>query len=153
MTRLAVFIATVGYCGYFPIAPGTVGSAAGLLFYLAVWWAQSPVFEVALILVLFAAGIWAGTTSERYFGGIDPGPIVMDEVVGMLITLAFIPVSITGALIGFLLFRVFDVIKPFPAGRFEKLHGGLGVMADDAMAAIYANIALRIVLYLRPGWL
>jgi phosphatidylglycerophosphatase A len=153
VTRLAVFIATVGYCGYFPIAPGTVGSAAGLLFYLAVWWAQSPVFEVALILVLFAAGIWAGTTSERYFGGIDPGPIVMDEVVGMLITLAFIPVSITGALIGFLLFRVFDVIKPFPAGRFEKLHGGLGVMADDAMAAIYANIALRIVLYLRPGWL
>ena len=153
MTRLAVFIATVGYCGYFPIAPGTVGSAAGLLFYLAVWWAQSPVFEVALILVLFAAGVWAGTTSERYFGGIDPGPIVMDEVVGMLITLAFIPVSITGALIGFLLFRVFDVIKPFPAGRFEKLHGGLGVMADDAMAAIYANMALRIVLYLRPGWL
>ena len=153
MTRLAVFIATVGYCGYFPIAPGTVGSAAGLLFYLAVWWAQSPVFEVALILVLFAAGIWAGTTSERYFGGIDPGPIVMDEVVGMLITLAFIPVSVTGALIGFLLFRVFDVIKPFPAGRFEKLHGGLGVMADDAMAAIYANIALRIVLSVRPGWL
>ena len=153
MTRLAVFIATVGYCGYFPIAPGTVGSAAGLVFYLAVWWAQSPVFEVALILVLFAAGIWAGTTSERYFGGIDPGPIVMDEVVGMLITLAFIPVSITGALIGFLLFRIFDVIKPFPAGRFEKLHGGLGVMADDAMAAIYANIALRIILSLRPEWL
>ena len=153
MTRLAVFIATVGYCGYFPVAPGTVGSAAGLLFYLAVWWAQSPVFEVALILVLFAAGVWAGTTSERYFGGIDPGPIVMDEVVGMLITLAFIPVSITGALIGFLLFRIFDVIKPFPAGRFERLHGGLGVMADDAMAAIYANIALRIVLYVRPEWL
>ena len=153
MTRLAVFVATVGYCGYFPVAPGTVGSAAGLLFYLAVWWAQSPVFEVALILVLFAAGIWAGTTAERYFGGIDPGPIVMDEVVGMLITLAFIPVSLTGALIGFLLFRIFDVIKPFPAGRFEKLHGGLGVMADDAMAAIYANIALRIVLYVRPEWL
>ena len=153
MTRLAVFVATVGYCGYFPVAPGTVGSAAGLLFYLAVWWAQSPLFEVALILALFAAGIWAGTTSERYFGGIDPGPIVLDEVVGMLITLAFIPVGITGALIGFVLFRIFDVIKPFPAGRLERLHGGLGVMADDAMAAIYANIALRLVLYLRPGWL
>jgi len=77
---------------------------------------------------------------------------VLDEVVGMLITLAFVPVGIVGALIGFLLFRIFDVIKPFPAGRFEALHGGLGVMADDAMAAIYANIALRIVLYLRPGW-
>ena len=153
MTRLAVFIATVGYCGYFPIAPGTVGSAAGLVVYLLVWWTQSPVVEVGLIVALFAAGVWAGTTSERYFGGIDPGPIVLDEVVGMLITLAFIPVGITGALIGFLLFRLFDVIKPYPAGRLESLHGGLGVMADDAMAAIYANIVLRIILYLRPGWL
>ena len=92
MTRLAVFIATVGYCGYFPIAPGTVGSAAGLVFYLLVWWSQSPVVEVGLIVGLFAAGVWAGTIAERYFGGIDPGQIVMDEVVGMLITLAFIPV-------------------------------------------------------------
>jgi phosphatidylglycerophosphatase A len=153
VTRLAVFIATVGYCGYFPIAPGTVGSAAGLLVYLLVWWTQSAFVEVALIAGLFAAGVWAGTTSERYFGGIDPGPIVLDEVVGMLITLAFIPVGITGALIGFLLFRIFDVLKPSPARRLEALHGGLGVMADDAMAAIYANIVLRIVLYLRPGWL
>ena len=56
-------------------------------------------------------------------------------------------------MIGFVLFRIFDVIKPFPARRFEALHGGLGVMADDAMAAIYANICLRIILYLRPGWL
>ena len=153
MTRLAVFIATVGYCGYFPIAPGTVGSAAGLVFYVLVWWAQSPLFEAGLILLLFAVGVWAGTTSERYFGGIDPGPIVLDEVVGMLITLAFIPVGIAGALIGFFLFRLFDVLKPFPAGRFEKLHGGLGVMADDAMAAIYANIVLRLVLSVRPQWL
>ena len=153
MTRLAVFIATVGYCGYFPIAPGTVGSAAGLVFYLLVWWLQSTVVEVALIVALFVAGVWAGTTSERYFGGIDPGPIVLDEVVGMLVTLAFIPVGVSGALIGFVLFRIFDVVKPFPARRLEALHGGLGVMADDAMAAIYANIALRLVLYLRPDWI
>ncbi len=152
MTRLAVFIATVGYCGYFPIAPGTVGSAAGLLFYVLVWWTQSPAVEVGLILVLFAAGIWAGTTAERFFGGIDPGPIVVDEVVGMLITLAFIPVGWSGALAGFVLFRIFDVIKPYPAGRFERLHGGLGVMADDAMAAVYANISLRFVMWLLPAW-
>lgn len=151
LTRLAVFIATVGYIGYFPVAPGTVGSAAGLLFYLLVWWAHSPIVEVGLILALFALGVWAGTTSERYFGGIDPGPIVLDEVVGMLITLAFIPVGVSGAVAGFLLFRLFDVIKPFPAGRLENLHGGLGVMADDAMAAVYANIVLRGVLWLAPG--
>lgn len=153
MTRLAVFLATVGYIGYFPFAPGTVGSAAGLVFYLLAWWTASPIFEVGMIVALFAAGVWAGTTAERYFGGIDPGPIVLDEVVGMLITLAFIPVGWTGALAGFVLFRIFDVLKPYPAGRLEALHGGLGVMADDAMAAVYANITLRLVLWMWPGWI
>lgn len=154
MTRLAVFIATVGYCGYFPFAPGTVGSAAGLVFYALVWWIASPLFETMFIVGLFAAGVWAGTTAERYFGGVDPGPIVMDEVVGMLITLAFIPgLGWSGVLAGFLLFRVFDVVKPFPAGRFERLHGGLGVMADDAMAAVYANLSLRLLLWMFPAWI
>ena len=153
MTRLAVFIATVGYCGYFPFAPGTVGSAAGLLFYALIWWTKSPIVEIAMIAVVFAAGVWAGTTAERYFGGVDPGPIVIDEVVGMLITLAFIPVGWSGALAGFVLFRVFDVIKPFPAGRLEALHGGLGVMADDAMAAVYANLTLRLMMWLFPAWI
>lgn len=152
MIRLAVFIATVGYCGYFPFAPGTVGSAAGLLVYLLVWWTQSAAVEALLILVLFAVGIWAGTTAERYFGGIDPGPIVIDEVVGMLITLAFMPVGLNTAIAGFVLFRIFDVIKPFPAGRLESLHGGLGVMSDDAMAAVYANLSLRTIVYFLPGW-
>jgi phosphatidylglycerophosphatase A len=153
VTRLAVFIATVGYCGYSPFAPGTVGSAAGLIVYILVWWAQSPIIEVGLIAVLFGAGVWAGSTAERYFGGIDPGPIVVDEVVGMLITLAFIPVGISGAIAGFLLFRIFDVLKPFPARQLESLHGGLGVMADDAMAAIYANVTLRALLWLAPEWI
>ena len=153
MTRFAVFVATVAYSGYFPFAPGTVGSLAGLAVYLLVWWSQSPALEVALIVGLFAAGVWAGTIAERYFGGIDPGPIVIDEVVGMLITLAFIPVGVSGALIGFVLFRIFDVIKPYPAGRLERLHGGFGVMADDAMAAVYANVTLRLVLWASPGWI
>ena len=153
MTRLAVFISTVGYCGYFPVAPGTVGSAAGLVVYLLVWWTGSPLVEIGLIVALFAAGVWAGTISERYFGGIDPGPIVVDEVVGMLITLAFIPVGWSGALAGFVLFRVFDVFKPWPASSLERLHGGLGVMADDAMAAVYANLSLRLLLWLFPAWI
>ena len=152
MTRLAVFVATVGYCGYSPFAPGTVGSAAGLLFYLLIWWTGSTLVEVGLIVALFGAGVWAGTTAERYFGGVDPGPIVLDEVVGMLITLAFIPVGWSGAVAGFFLFRLFDVLKPYPAGRFEQLHGGLGMMADDAMAAVYANLALRFTIWLLPGW-
>ena len=153
MTRLAVFVATVGYCGYFPVAPGTVGSAAGLIVYLFVWWAHSRPIEAALIALVFLAGAWAGTYAERYFGGIDPGPVVIDEVLGMLITLAFIPVGWSGALAGFFLFRVFDVMKPYPADRLERLHGGLGVMADDAMAAVYANISLRLLIWLLPSWI
>jgi phosphatidylglycerophosphatase A len=147
-----VFIATVGYCGYFPFAPGTVGSAAGLVVYLLVWWTQSAAVEAGLIAGVYVVGIWAGTTAERFFGGIDPGPVVIDEVLGMLITLAFMPVGLATAIAGFFLFRIFDVIKPFPAGRLENLHGGLGVMSDDAMAAVYANLSLRLVVYLVPGW-
>jgi len=153
VTRFAVFVATVGYCGYFPIAPGTVGSAAGLLVYALVWWTQSTLLEAGLIAGLFVLGTWAGTIAEGYFGGVDPGPIVIDEVVGMLITLAFMPVSWRSALAGFVLFRIFDVIKPYPAGRFERLHGGLGVMADDAMAAVYGNLSLRLLVWALPAWL
>jgi phosphatidylglycerophosphatase A len=153
VTRLAVFIATAGYAGYFPFAPGTVGSALGLVVYFLVWWAGSPIVEVGTIVAIFGAGVWAGTKAERYFGGIDPGPVVIDEVAGMLITLAFIPVGWSGAIAGFVLFRVFDVIKPYPAGRLEALHGGLGVMADDAMAAVYANVVLRVLLWQFPGWI
>ena len=152
MTRLAVFIATAGYCGYFPIAPGTAGSAAGVLVYLIVHWAGSSIVELAAIALIFAAGSWAATHAERFFGGIDPGPVVIDEVLGMLITLALIPAGWTAMVAGFLLFRVFDIIKPFPADRLEKLHGGFGIMADDAMAGVYANLALRGLIWLLPDW-
>jgi phosphatidylglycerophosphatase A len=153
VTRLAIFICTFGYIGYAPFAPGTFGSLAGLAVYGILRWIGSPLAEVAAIAALSAAGIWAGTIAERFFGGIDPGPVVIDEVAGMLITLAFIPVGPSGAVAGFMLFRLFDVIKPFPAGRLERLHGGLGVMADDAMAAVYANLALRLARWAAPGWM
>jgi phosphatidylglycerophosphatase A len=153
LTRLAVLLATVGYIGYFPVAPGTVGSVAGLAVYALVRLAGAGWLEVIAIVVVFAVGTWSATISERYFGGIDPGPVVIDEVLGMLITLAFIPVGIKGAIIGFLVFRVFDVVKPFPAGRLERLRGGFGVMADDAAAAVYGNIVMRLIAAYAPGWL
>ena len=153
MIRLAVFLATVAYCGYFPIAPGTVGSAAGLVVYMLVWWTRSPIVEIGLIAAAFAIGTWAATHAERYFGGIDPGPVVIDEVLGMLVTLAFIPAGWSAMAAGFVLFRVFDVIKPYPANKLETFHGGFGIMADDAMAGVYANLALRILMWLLPGWI
>ena len=152
MRRLAVLIATVVYCGYAPIAPGTFGSAAGLFVYLIVWATRSTGVEVALLVFTFLIGIWSASEAERHFGGVDPGPVVIDEVLGMLVTLAFIPVGWTAEHTGFVRFRIFDVIKPFPADRFERLHGGLGIMADDAMAGVYANLSLRLVIWLLPGW-
>ena len=98
--------------------------------------------QAAAIVGIFVAGSWGGNVAERHFGRSDPGQVVIDEVMGMLITLFLNPVGWTGALVGFLLFRVFDVIKPYPANRLEQLHGGVGVMADDAMAAVYANLVL-----------
>jgi phosphatidylglycerophosphatase A len=150
--RLGLFIATVGYVGYAPFAPGTFGSAAGLIVFAAVRAMESPALELGLIVVLFALGIWSGTEAERHFNGEDPGPVVLDEVVGMLITLALLPVSIGGAIAGFLVFRVLDVVKPWPAGRFERLHGGLGIMSDDAMAAVYGNLIMQALLWLVPAW-
>jgi phosphatidylglycerophosphatase A len=135
-----------------PVAPGTFGSAAGLAVFFAVRSTGSVAVELAAIVVLFAMGVWSGTVAEHHFGGIDPGPVVLDEVVGMLITLALLPVNMTGAIMGFFIFRVLDVVKPWPSGQFEKLPGGLGVMADDGMAAIYGNLVMRGLIFLMPGW-
>jgi phosphatidylglycerophosphatase A len=152
MKRAGIFIATCGYLGYVPVAPGTFGSAAGLAVFFAVRSTGSVAVELAAIVALFAIGVWSGTIAEEHFGGIDPGPVVLDEVVGMLITLVLLPVNLTGAIMGFFIFRVLDVVKPFPSAQFEKLPGGLGVMADDGMAAIYGNVAMRGLIFAFPGW-
>jgi phosphatidylglycerophosphatase A len=154
MKRLAILIATVGYVGHFPIAPGTAGSAAALVLYAALRLVGSPAVDfivLGLILLLFVVGCWAGTVAERHYGRTDPGAVVLDEVVGMLLTLWLIPVTWAGALVGFLLFRLFDIVKPFPARQCERLHGGLGIMADDAVAGIYGNLALRVIVWMVPA--
>ena len=127
--------------GYVPVAPGTFGSAAGLLLWMVL--PGSAIVQAAAIVALFVLGSIAGNVAERHFGRTDPRHVVIDEVMGMLITLFLNPVGLKGAFVGFLLFRATDVIKPYPANRLERLPGGVGVMADDAMAAIYANLALR----------
>jgi phosphatidylglycerophosphatase A len=143
MRFVALALATSGGVGYIPFAPGTFGSLAGLL----LWWllpGSLPV-QLTVIVVIFIVGSWSGSEAERHFASTDPGPVVIDEVLGMLVTLLFNPVGWGGAILGFLLFRASDIIKPYPANKLEQLHGGVGVMADDLMAAIYANLALRII--------
>jgi phosphatidylglycerophosphatase A len=141
----ALLIATAFGIGYVPVAPGTFGSAAGLF----IWWLLPPSATVQglAILALFLAGSWSGSIAERHFGRTDPGQVVVDEVMGMLITLFLNPVGWAGAAVAFFLFRAADVVKPYPADRLELLHGGIGVMADDGMAAVYANLALRACLW------
>src|SRR4051812_18351421 len=118
MRRLAVFVCSFGYVGFFPVAPGTAGSAAGV----AVWWllrrfnayAFAAQWDLLLIFGLFAAGVWLGASAERALGSIDPGPVVIDEVMGMLLTLALVPVNWLGVLVGFVMFRALDIKKPYP---------------------------------------
>lgn len=153
MNQAAVFVASFGYVGYFPIAPGTAGSLAALALFAFVRWVGVPAFELATIVAVCGLGIWAASGTEVALGKKDPGIVVIDEVAGMLITLALLPVSLTGVFLGFLLFRVFDVIKPWPAAQVEHLHGGLGIMADDVFAGIYSYLVLRFCMWLAPAWL
>ena len=153
MMRLALLVCTVFGVGYSPIAPGTAGSAAGLVFYaLFRWLGLSPAVEAAGIVAIFVVGTWSGTLAEKHFGTTDPGAGVIDEVAGMLVTLYLLPVSWTIALVGFVVFRVLDVLKPFPARQLESLHGGLGMMADDVMAAVYGNLILRAAIHVAPAF-
>jgi phosphatidylglycerophosphatase A len=153
MNAAAVFLASFGFVGYFPIAPGTAGSLAALALYAFIKWIGEPAAELTAIVVVFAIGVWSAHAAERALGRKDPGVVVIDEVLGMLVTLALLPLSLTGIVLGFLLFRVLDVIKPYPAAQLEHLHGGLGIMADDAVAGLYAHLALRACVWMAPSWL
>ncbi len=153
MNRLAVLVASFGYAGYFPFAPGTVGSAAALIVYALVRSTSSWRLEAVVLVAVALVGTWSASLAERHFGRTDPGQIVIDEVLGMLMTLAFIPLTWTGVIVGFFLFRALDIVKPFPANAAESLHGGLGVMADDAVSGVYGNIGMRVLLWLLPQWI
>ena len=146
MVFAALSVATALGIGYIPVASGTFGSVAGVVLWAVL--PQSTAIHAAAILLLFAIGSWSSGVAERHFGATDPSPVVIDEVMGMLVALFMIPVGWTGAFAAFLLFRALDIVKPYPANRLEQLHGGIGVMADDFMAAVYANIALRATLAL-----
>jgi phosphatidylglycerophosphatase A len=151
MTRFALFVASFGYTGRSPFAPGTAGSAAALPVFLVVRLVGSPALEAGVLVALGAVGVWSASVTERHLGVIDPGVVVIDEVVGMLLTLAFMPLGWAGILTGFVLFRLFDIIKPYPCARAERLPGGWGIMADDVLAGLYANIVLRIACAVVPA--
>jgi phosphatidylglycerophosphatase A len=146
---LATSLATGFGSGYSPVAPGTAGSAVGLLLFvpLRLLPERGQLLATALVFVL---GIAASTHVARRIARKDPGIVVIDEVVGVWASLLFLPFTPAVAALGFLLFRLLDMIKPYPARQFEALPEGLGIMADDLMAGIYANLLLRVVARVVP---
>jgi len=152
-SRLAVALASFGYTGFAPVAPGTVGSAAAFLLILPLRWAAVTGLEPAVAILLFVVGVWSARITEQHLGVEDPGPVVLDEVVGMLVSLLWLPSSWPVYVAAFVAFRVFDIVKLWPANRLERLHGGWGIMADDVMAGVYANGVVHVLVWWRPEWM
>ena len=131
------------------MAPGTAASA---LTALVLWVVPGSTVGLGLaLMVVLVAGTWAAERAERLIGGKDPGAIVIDEVAGMILSVLLLPRTTSVLVVGFLLFRVFDVVKPFPAGVSQRLPGGLGVMIDDVIAGLYVLVVL-LVLRAGLGW-
>ena len=137
-------IATAGGSGYAPMASGTVGSAVGLLLWGALSGLGPVGYGVALSFVALI-GIWAADRAQGIFRRHDDGRITIDEVAGMLLSLFWLPARPEVVVVAFLLFRLFDIWKPAPARAAERLPGGLGVMADDLVAGLYANLVGQLL--------
>ncbi|MGO8733701.1 MAG: phosphatidylglycerophosphatase A [Terriglobia bacterium] len=148
---LSIWIATGLGSGYFPVAPGTAGSALGLALVIAFRQTSLDALGLAVTLavcaaLLFVVGVWSAGKAEKVFGRVDPGQVVIDEVVGQIITFVATPrVSWIGLIAGFILFRAFDIVKPFPARRAERLPGGWGIMVDDVVAGLYSLMVLVVL--------
>ncbi len=145
MKRPVMWLATGFGAGLSPVAPGTAGSLVGVLFYMAM--AGLPLLlYLALVLVLVVIGVRVCDGAGRALGVTDHPGIVWDEIVGLLITMAATPPSWQGVVSGFVLFRLFDILKPWPVARIDRgVKGGLGVMLDDVMAGLYALACLQIL--------
>ena len=148
------FLFTGFYSGYCPVAPGTAGTFVAMLLYilqnilLGDMLGGSIVYlNILIVLVLISPSIKLGDAAEVFFKTKDPQQVVLDEMMGYWIGILFIPFSLTGAVMAFILFRIFDIVKPFPARNLESLKGGLGIMIDDYIAGIYTCICMNILIY------
>jgi len=142
-----VLLAAWGPCGYSPVAPGTFGTLGAIPLYLAL--SRLPaVAYVAATCAFTALAMLAAQRAGRYWRVADASPIVIDEVAGYLVTMALVPFSWPAAVAGFLLFRVFDVLKPWPASAFDRVKNGFGVVMDDLAAGVYAWAVLRALQHL-----
>ena len=149
MIKLAKAIATCGI-GYMGKGGGSVAAAAYCVVWLLIAGNTTTVWSIVLALAILLLGVWSSNNVESAWGH-DSSKVVVDEVAGMMITLAWAPVELIYAVIGFVLFRFFDILKPLGIRKAEDLPGGWGVMSDDVLAGVYAFIVLQVVIYLADG--
>jgi len=145
--KVALWLSSWFGTGLFPKAPGTFGTLGAVPLVLG---AQSfkPLFYALGLGAFILIAVWVSDRTEKILGRPDPQEVVIDEVAGLLLTFFLLPLSWFSLVLGFILFRIFDILKPFPAGRLERIGGGLGIVLDDLMAGFYTNLALRACLLL-----
>ena len=141
-----LFLATGFYIGNLPIAPGTFGTLLGLVLCFVLAGLKLPLAVVCIVLFI-AMAVWIAAEAEKLLKQKDPGCIVIDEIAGMAVTLVGLPFNLTTALIGFIIFRILDISKPFPIRALDKrVAGGVGIVIDDVVAGIFANLLLRLIM-------
>ena len=137
-----IFIAQGAYAGRFPVAPGTAGTLIGVLLYLCMR-TISPATYLVLCFIIIMIGTWTAGRAESLLDRKDSPSIVIDEIAGYLVAMFMVPQGWGFVVSGFLLFRAFDIIKPYPLKRLQDIHGGTGVMVDDIGAGVYTNLVLQ----------
>lgn len=149
--RLSVMIASVFYMGFIPGAPGTYGTIAASLAFALIYFLTGrilPSLHLSAVCLITLIGVLTAAEASRSVGHEDPSFIIIDEVAGQLVTLLFLPVNSFNLILGTLIFRIFDIFKPFFIRRLERLGKGVGIMADDLLAGVYANLVLQLLNWL-----
>ena len=146
LDKIALILSIWFGIGLLPGIPGTLGTAGAIPLYLLGDF-LGPKYQLFFLLIIIIGAIWASHRTQSILGKVDPGEIVIDEVAGFLITIILIPFTWRNLIAGFFLFRFFDILKPFPIKKLEKIKGGFGVVLDDLLAGVYAHLSLRLLLY------
>jgi phosphatidylglycerophosphatase A len=145
--RVCLFVATVGYIGMLPVMPGTFASLVTTVAYYLIYriyFQIRPELHLSVICVVTAIGMFTAVHASRVLGSEDPHEVVIDEVAGQLVALLLLPINFFNLIATTCLFRLFDIWKPFPIRKLESLGNGVGIMADDLLAGVYANIILQL---------
>ena len=149
LINLNKLISTFFFFGYFPKLPGTFGTLGGVFLYILIfhYFKISNIHFLIVIIIIILLSIYTSDKSIKFFHNSDPKEVVIDEVAGFFVTMLFVPFSIVNIIIGFLLFRLFDVSKLFFVKKLERLPGGVGITMDDVGAGIISNVLLQIMIY------